>query len=455
MKQKVPISGASMTSGNISKQLITFSLPIIATNLLQQLHHVGGAAIVGQLLGRDALAAVGSVGTLIHLVLGLLIGLGNGVGIVVSQYFGATQHDRMKKAILTSITVSIAAGLFVAALGNIISPFMLRVMGFPPYIAEISLQYLRIYFIGAIPLTLFNVCLGIIRATGDSRRPLYYSTIGGTIGLSFVLFSILVLELDIVGVAWATVIGQTISAILALVRLTRLNHEYNLSYEKPLIDKTVLIRMVKIGLPIGLQGFAFALPNLYVQSHINRFGAAAMAGVAAYWTVYGFLLAVAGGLAMATVTFVGQNTGAGNINRIREGAKKALMLSIIVAIATSSLVLLFGEHGLRIFTYDPYAIAYGLQLLTMLTPFFVLFALSEVLSGVIRGVGKTTQAMIIAGVGIGGVRVIWLSITTRIWDGIDIVFMAFPIAWVTLTILTLLYYRFGKWWRDIAPRSED
>ena len=445
--------GVSMTEGKIGKQLVTFALPIIATNLLQQTYVVVDIAVVGRFLGRDALAAVGSVGSMIYLVIGILVGLGAGVGIVAAQYYGARETHLLKKTVHTAIVSSIAAGILMALVGNLIFPFLIELLNFPPYVAVMAGQYLRIYFIGVIPMLLYNVSIGIIRAMGDSRRPLYYLLISGFLNLGLNLFFILGLGWGVVSIAWATVISQTLAAILAIFRLTKLDDAYRLRLKELKPDGAVLRRILHIGFPLGVQTFFFSLPNLYIQSHINRFGAPAMAGVAAYFQIYAFLYMIAVGLSMAVVTFVGQNAGAGNIQRIREGSKVALLIASGVGVVTSALILGLTRPMLGLFTTDTEAIYYGILMMWFITPMFTLFVVSEVLNGVMRGVGRTTQAMIITGCGIGGVRVIWLLFAAPFMEGIEVVFAAFPISWAFYTLGSALYYRFGRWWRDIGTES--
>ena len=446
--------GVSMTEGKIGKQLVTFALPIIATNLLQQAYVVVDTAVVGRFLGRDALAAVGSVGSMVYLVVGILVGLGAGVGIVAAQYYGAREFSFMRRLVHTAVLSSLVAGVFMAIAGNFIFPLLMGLLDFPPYVAVLSAQYLRIYFVGLVPMMLYNVCIGIIRAMGDSRRPLYYLIISGFLNLGLNLFFILVLGLGVAAVAWATVISQTLAAALGLIHLMKLDEAYRLRLRDLKVDWFVLRRVTRVGLPLGLQTFSFSLPNLYIQANINRFGAAAMAGVAAYFQIYAFLYMIAMGLSMAVVTFVGQNAGAGNIARIREGARRALVIAICLGVVTTLAVLLFASPMLGLFTTDAYAIYYGTLMMWFITPIFTLFAVSEVLNGVLRGVGRTTQAMIITACGIGGVRVIWLFFSTRVWDGIEVVLTAFPLSWVFYVLGTILYYRFGGWWRKIDCGTE-
>ena len=443
-------SGISMTEGNITKQLVRFSLPIIAANLLQQIYTVIDTAVVGQFLGRDALAAIGSVGSLIFLIVGILVGLGNGVGIVSAQYFGAKDYDALKKTIHTAVLVSMIAGATMAVVGNLVFPLFMDILGFPPNVARLAEQYLRIYFIGVLPMLLYNVSIGMIRAMGDSRRPMYYLLVSGLLNILLNLGFVLVFEWGMLGIALSTVISQTLAAALALRRLRQIDERCCLRFRKLSIDRVVLTRFVRIGLPLGVQTLFFALPNLYIQAHINRFGAVAMAGVAAYFQVYGFLYMIAAGLSMATVTFVGQNAGAGNVGRIREGAKKALKLSLVAAVITSIFFAVFAGQILRIFTSDVDAISYGVRLMWMITPVFFLFATSEILSGVMRGVGKTTQVMLITGFCLGGARVLWLFFSTQVSSSIDVVFLTFPVGWVVLCIGSVLYFCFGRWSRHIG-----
>ena len=446
--------GFSMTEGKIGKQLLLFSLPIIAANLLQQAYVVVDTVVVGRFLGRDALAAVGSVGSMIYLVIGILVGLGAGVGIVAAQYFGAKETDRLKKTIHTAIVSSIIAGIVMAIVGNLTFPFLMGILNFPPYVAALSRQYLQIYFVGIIPMLLYNVSIGIIRAMGDSRRPLYYLLISGFLNLCLNLLFILVMGWGLVSVAWATVISQTLAAVLAILHLMRLDEAYRLRLRELRVDKAVLRRIVRLGLPLGVQTFFFSLPNLYIQSNINRFGAAAMAGVAASFQVYAFLYMIAIGLSMAVVTFVGQNAGARNVQRIREGARRAILIAFCGGLVTSLSILYFSRPLLGLFSADPEVIDFGMLMMLFTTPLFAFFATSEVLNAVIRGVGKTTQAMLITGLCIGGVRVVWLLIAMTLWDGIEVVFFAFPLSWVIYMTGSALYYRFGGWWRKVEAGTE-
>jgi len=441
--------GTLMTEGKISKLIFMFALPIIGAKLLQQMYHTVDTAVIGQFLGRDALAAVGSLSIVIQFSTGILFGISRGAGIVAAQYYGGRELALLKKTIHTSIFVSMLAGIVMALIGNLIAPSLLRFLNFPPEVAVLSLQYLRIFFIGVIPKLISLSCVGIAHAIGDSRRPMYYLLISGFINLLLNLLFIIVLGWGIASVAWATVISSTVAAILILYRITKLNDEYKFTFDRLKVDKAVLQQIIRIGLPIGLQTLTFAVPNLYVQFHINRFGEAAMAGVAAYLTIYFLLFAIVGGFSAAVSTFAGQNAGAGKVGRIRNGIRTSIIISFGISIVASVIMLSFAEPALSIFLYDSEAISYGLMMLRTLTPVFFIFGIAEVFLGAFRGLGKATQAMLISGISVGGVGVLWLFITTRIWDGISVVFLNFPVAWVALLIACIFYYRFGKWWSDI------
>lgn len=434
-----------MTEGSIGKSLLLFSIPLLIGNLFQQLYNTVDSIIVGNLVGTEALAAVGSSNSLINLIVGLFMGIATGAGVIISQYYGAKKKDKMFWAVHTSIALSIWGGAALIILGILLSPWILEMMGTPDNVMPNSVLYLRIFFCGSIFNVVYNMGAGILRAVGDSKRPLYYLCIASVVNIVLDLLFVAVFQMAITGAALATIIAQAVSAALVLYALMKDNDIYQLHLNKIRIDMKMTGRILRMGIPTGLQSAIISLSNVIVQANINRFGENAMAGCSSYMKIDGFVILPIMSFGMAAMTFVGQNIGAGKLDRVKKCIKSGLLLSEIYTITISIVLFFTGKYILAIFTPDTDVIACGITMLTALVPFYWMLTITQYLAGVFRGAGKAMMTMILLVGNMVGVRMLWVNIMTPIFPKLTTVLLGYGVSWITATICTLIYLWKGNW----------
>jgi putative MATE family efflux protein len=434
-----------MTKGNIWIQIIGFALPLLIGNLFQQLYNTADSIVVGNYIGSEALAAVGSSNSLINLIIGLFIGIATGSGIVISQYYGAKQHEKVSDAVHTAVTLAFIGGVLLIVIGIIFSPIMLRLMGTPEKVMPSSVLYLRVFFCGSLFNLFYNMGAGILRAVGDSRRPLYYLCIASVVNIVLDLVFVVGFKWGVAGVGLATILAQLTSALLVLRALLKTEKSYQLNVGKLTIKKEMMKKILHMGIPSGMQGAIISLSNVIVQANINAFGADAMAGAGAYMKVDGFVILPIMSFSMATMTFTGQNIGAGQLERVKKGVKASLVIGITYTLFVSFLLSLFGMNIIGIFSSEANVVGYGYLMLKTLVPFYWLLGIAQVLSGAFRGAGKATVAMLIMVGNMCGVRMLWVNTMTPITREIATVLMGYPISWVTVALCTLLYAWKGNW----------
>ena len=435
----------AIISGVIWKQLLLFALPLLIGNLFQQLYNTVDSVIVGNYVGKNALAAVGSSMSIINMLIGFFLGLSTGAGVIISQYYGADAKKELHDAVHTTIAMILISGVFLTFCGILFTPAILRMMGTPAEVMELSVRYLKIYFAGILSLMIYNMGAGILRAIGDSKRPLYYLIASSLVNVALDLIFVVCFKMGVAGVAYATIIAQTVSAVLIIIRLIRTTESYHLILRDLKIHKIYLLKILRVGLPAGLQQSIIAFSNVIVQSKINGFGAAAMAGCGAYTKVDAFVILPFMSLSLAGTTFVGQNIGARRYDRVRKTARASFIITLIITLTLSVLVYLFGPVILRIFTKEQDVIHYGSYMLKTLAPFYLFVAFANVCSGIIRGSGQTVIPMLIMVGTMCVVRVIWLTVMTPIMQDIMVVFLGYIITWVLCAALMLAYYLMGSW----------
>ncbi len=437
----------TLTEGSIWKGLTFFAIPIMLSNLLQQLYNTIDSAVVGTFSGSTALAAVGSTAALINLLVGFFLGLSTGTGVAYATYFGAGDQRNLKKVMESALIMSVIIGVFLTIVGVAFTPWMLEMVGTPADVMEEAITYLRIYFSGILVMLIYNVGAGIIRAGGDSRRPLYYLAASGLTNLLLDLLFVAAFDMGVAGAAWATVISQVVSAVLVVIHMMRLPESYRLRLRELRLDKKISIQLIKLAVPCGLQSSMFNISNLLVQAKINTFGSTAMAGVAAYNKIDGFLYMPTMALSLAITTFVGQNIGAGKTERVRRGIRVCVILAAVIAAVIAGVILLLGRTALRLFTDDAAVMDYGFQMMWTLAPFAWLFTPSDILGGAIRGAGSPVQVTIISALCICVFRIVWLYGLLPFIPDIQVVFWCYPVSWVVSTFCMGVYYFKGKWMR--------
>ena len=434
-----------MTQGIIWKKILLFSLPLLLGNVFQQLYNTVDSVIVGNYIGGDALAAVGTSGPIINLLVGLFMGIATGAGVVIARYFGAQDSEAVHDAVHTTLAATFLGGLFLTVVGVLLSPAVVRLIGVPENIMSDSIDYLRIYFGGIIAMMTYNMGAGILRAVGDSKTPLYFLIISSIINIILDMLFVIIFDMGVAGVAWATLIAQAVSATLIIITLCRVNTSYRVTLSHIRIKLSYLKEIIRIGLPSGLQNAIISMSNIVVQSYINSFCSAAIAGYSTYGKVDAFALMPVMSLSMAITTFTSQNIGAREFDRVRKGVKTGLLMSCGTAFVLTSLVVVFARTLLGIFTDDQQIIEYGLLTMTYQAPFYLVLGLNNTLAGILRGAGKASVPSLIMAANMCGVRILWLSILMPIFNSIIVVYLAFSVTWTTTGLCLIWYYKRSRW----------
>lgn len=434
-----------MTQGNIWKLLITFSIPLIIGNLLQQMYNNADSIIVGNFVGSNGLAAVGSGTALINLIIAFAQGAAVGAGVVVSQYIGADKKDKIKISVHTSICISIILGLILSLLGIFASPSLLIMMKTPKVVLKSSILYLQIYCGGLIFNVIYNMATGILNAAGNSKKPLVYLAIASFTNIILDLLFIKIFNLGVMGAAIATDISQAISCILAIGYLLKVKSDYKLYIKDLKINKETAVKIIKIGLPTAIQNMVISFSNVLVQSSVNAYGATAMAGYAAYLKIDGFNILPVLSISMAVTTFTGQNVGANRLDRVKKGMYSSLIMVLVYTVFIGAVLLVFSHQVLGLFTHSAQVIMYGQLVMKYFCPYYFLLGILNVLAGTVRGAGKGIPPMIILLFSMCIFRILWIKIALPFYSSIDGVFILYPISWLVGAILMILYTKFGKW----------
>ena len=434
-----------LTEGGIKRVLLSFAAPLFLSQLFQQLYNSADALIVGNFLGKEALAAVSSSGPLIHLFIGFFNGAATGAGVVISRYFGAQDRDRVRKAIHTNVLFSLLCGLFLSGVGVLLTPYILRWMGTDPSVLPQSEAYFRWYFAGAAAIVMYNALKGILTALGDSRRPLYYLIFSSVLNVILDLIFVGLLKGGVAAAAIATGLSQGISALLCLIHLLEKDQIYTLKARELRIDGPVLQEIVKIGLPTGVQMSVISIANVLVQKNINSFGADAMAACGSYAKVEGFVFLPITCFSLALTTFIGQNMGAGKLDRVKAGCRFGLLASVLAAECIGVAVFFFGSQLISLFNSDPAVLAIGQKQCRIESLFFCMLAFSHTVAGICRGAGKATVPMLVM-LGIWCVlRITYITVAMRLCHDIRLLFWAYPLTWTISAGIFFLYYRYSHW----------
>ncbi|MCF2669310.1 MATE family efflux transporter [Faecalicatena contorta] len=434
-----------MTEGSIWKKLLMYSIPLILGNLFQQLYNTVDSIIVGNYIGSEALAAVGSSGSIINLLIGFCVGASAGAGVVIAQFFGAQDKEGVRKAVHTTLAIAIAAGVVMTVVGILLVPFLLRAMGTPEEVFGQAVTYLQVYFGGIFFSVIYNMSAGILNAVGNSRRSLIYLMIAAVSNIFLDLLLVVVLKMGIVGAALATDISQLLSCIFILLFLTRSQEIYRVRLREIRFYERMPSKIIKIGLPTGIQHVVISFSNVLVQSSVNSFGAAAMAGFAAYIKIDGFNILPVMSFSTAATTFTGQNIGAGKYDRVKRGMYVSLAMGIIYTIATGILLLIFAPQVIGVFTDNQEVVTYGVYIMKFFCPFYWSLAILHVLSGTIRGTGHTLEPMLVILFSLCVFRVIWITAALSIAHQFSYVMVVYPLSWMVGMILILLYAWKGRW----------
>ena len=438
-------ASVNLTEGPIGRQIVLFTVPLLLGNVFQQFYNTADTVIVGKFVGKEALAAVGSSGALINLLVSLFMGVAVGAGVVVSRYYGAKQYEEMRATIHTTIAFGLIAGVVLTVLGVLVTPLLLRWMKTPESVMDSSVLYFRIYFAGVLTTLMYNIGSGIYRALGDSKRPLYFLIVSTIVNVALDLLFVAVLDMGIGGAAFATVMAQGLSMVLVYWKMMREDTVYRVDWRAIRIDKRFLRQILAIGLPSGIQNAVVSLSNVVVQSNINSFGDIAMAGCGAYSKLDGFALLPSSSFSLALSTFVSQNIGAREYGRAKKGAVFGLAATMVVSAAAGVFIYIAAPSLIGFFNSDPAVIRYGVLMARNIVFAYALVAYTHGMAGILRGAGLSRVPMFVM-VGCWCVlRVIWIQVMVPLTQDIRVVFWSYPITW-TFSVLILTIYFFKVDW---------
>lgn len=434
-----------MTEGNIARHLINFAIPLLVGNIFQQLYNMVDTWVVGNYVSNEAFSAVGSLGPIANMLIGIFMGLSSGAGVVISQYYGAKRYDKVQDTVHTSIVMTLVLAAIFTVVGIFMTPYMLRFMKTPDNVFLESKTYLTIYFAGIIGLMIYNIGSGILRAVGDSKRPFYFLVVSAVLNTVLDLVFVLVFHMGVAGVALATIIAQGVSAVLVLIVLLRSHTCIRLEIRHLKMHWDMLGKIIKVGIPAAIQMAITSFSNVFVQSYINFFGADCMSGWTAYAKIDQLILLPMQSLALSSTTFVGQNLGRNQVDRAKQGIRISLFMSIAATLILMLPVMLFAPSLVAFFNSKTEVIEYGTMMLRWLSPFYVLCCVNQIYSGALRGAGDSRAPMIILLCSFVLFRQAYLYIMANyISNTIIPIGMAYPAGWLVASVLTLIYFKKAK-----------
>ena len=440
MKQKTQNIN-QITEGIIWRQLLLFFFPIVFGTFFQQLYNTIDTVIVGQFVGKAALASVGGSATqLINLVVGFF----TGASVVIAQFFGAKDERSVKESLHTAYAFSILGSIVISALGIGLAPQLLRWMNTPEELLADSTLYLRIYFAGILFVFIFNVGSSILRAVGDSKNPLYYLIACCFINIFLDLLFVIVFHLGVAGVAYATFLSQAISALLVTHKLMTSHSILTLKIRDIRLHKNVLKSQLWIGLPAGFQSVMYSISNVIIQAALNRFGTDTVAAWSAYGKLDAIFWMVSGAIGISITTFVGQNYGARKYDRVHKSVRICLGIDSIISVILIVFLMLFRVPLFRLFTQDPSVIRIGSDMLALITPCYIFFVFIEVLAGALRGMGDVMIPTLITLLGVCVLRLIWIAVVLQISPTVNAIIYSYPVTWIATAVLFIIYYLYKK-----------
>ncbi len=428
------------TSGPLFKQILQFVIPLIISSNLQLLYNAVDVIVIGQFEGEEALAAVGSTGALTHLIVTIFLGLSIGTSVIMSKYYGQNDPEGMYRTTHTSIAVSFLGGAIVTIVGVFASKPLLQLMGSPENVIGLSTTYMQIIFLGMIPNLVYNFGSALMRALGDTRRPLYFLMISGVVNVVLNLLFVIVFKLGVAGVALGTIISQTCSMTLVLIALKGNSNYWSLRFKELKIYKDELIQIAKIGIPAGIQGMMFSIANVMIQSSINSFQSAVMAGTAASNSIESFIYVSMNSFHQAAVTFTSQNMGVKNYDRVKKVLKYCLLLVIAVCAIMGSIAMIFGKELISLYNDDPQVVEYGLIKLSIIASTYFMCGIMDVFAGQLRGMGYGFSTMIIVVCGVCVARIIWIYTVFAHFNTLEVLFYSYPITWTLTAFAYLIFY---------------
>lgn len=434
-----------LTQGNIVKSIIWFSIPLLVGNLFQQLYNAVDSYVVGNYVGKAALAAVGASTPVINMLIGFFMGIATGAGVVIAQYYGANDTKRMRKSIHSSMALTLVMAMLLTIIGLVCTNPLLHAIGVPSDVFDQASQYLAIYFGGITFTLIYNMGAGILRAIGDSKRPLYFLVIASVINIILDFLFVKVFQWGVAGAGVATLIAQGISAVMVVFILMYTKESYQLVIKEISFDKEMLTRIIKIGLPTGIQQSIVSLSNVIVQSYVNVYGSSVIAGYSVTVKIDGFVNLPLQAFNMAVTTFVGQNIGAKKYDRVKKGAYITYILATITIGIFVVVMYFFGKDFIAIFNQEKEVIEAGRLMQLIFLPFYLFLPINQIINGVLRGAGKSTIPMYIMVFSFVILRQIYLFIITRFTSSVAYVFFGWPVTWIVSSIIFLVYYYKVDW----------
>lgn len=465
MEQKVELKKKSKTkneidmcNGPILKKMLIFTLPLMCSSMLQLLFNAADIIVVGRFAGDTALAAVGSTTSLVLLLSNLFIGLSVGANVLAARYFGAGRGNELSKTVHTSLLLSMISGVILTTMGILLAKPILQMMDTPDTVINLSVLYLRIYFLGMPAMLLYNFGSAILRAKGDTKRPLIYLSIAGVLNVSLNLVLVIVFNLGVAGVGIATATSQFVSASLMLRCLSKEKGGFRFSVKKLKIHKDKLIAILQIGLPAGVQSTLFSLSNVLIQASINSFGDVAMAGSAAAGNIEGFVYVAMNAFYQASITFTSQNVGAGKYHRVKPIMIRAVACVTVTGLVLGNLAYGFGNVLLLFYTTSPAVVVEGLRRLSYVSAWYFLCGIMDTLVGVLRGLGYSIVPMIVSLVGACGLRIVWIMTIFQIpmYHSLDTIYLSYPVTWlITAGTHFICYLVITKKMKDKILKSKQ
>ena len=444
----------NLTEGSIWRKILFFALPILLGQIFQQLYNTFDSLIVGKFLGDQALAAVSSSGSLIFMLVGFFQGVAIGAAVIIAKEYGAKNYKTMRLAIHTDVAFGLTAGMLLTVLGVVFTPTILRWMNTPADVLPQSVEYFRFYFCGAIFTVMYNIFVGILQAVGDSRHPLYYLILSSLVNVVLDLILVGGFRLGVGAAALATTISQGLSAILCLIQLLRSNGEYKLRLREIGFHWNSLKNIIRFGLPSGIQNSVIALANLVVQTNINGFGQAAMAGCGAYFKIEGFAFLPVTCFAQALTTFVGQNLGARRYDRVKKGVRFGMICSMSLAEVIGITFWLLAPVLVGLFSNSQEVVAFGVQQARVEALFYCMLAMAHCIAGIMRGAGKATVPMFTM-LGFWCVlRVTYITVALHFYQDIRVVFSAYPLTWCSSCVVFFLYFLKADWMHNFERQEK-
>ncbi len=429
-----------MCNGPLFKKILVFSIPLMLSGVLQLLFNAADIVVVGRFAGNEALAAVGSTSSLINLLVNLFIGLSVGANVLVARFYGAGQKKELSEMVHTAVLTSLISGVILVFAGLILAKPALSLMGTPDDVINQAALYMRIYFLGMPAMMAYNFGSAILRAVGDTKRPLYYLLIAGVVNVALNLFFVIVLHMGVAGVAVATAVSQVISALLVLRCLRESEGDYKLNIKALHIYKDKLLKMMQIGLPAGIQGALFSISNVLIQSSVNSFGSVAMAGNTAASNIEGFVYVAMNTLYQTAISFAGQNYGAKNYKRIGKILLICQGLVFAIGVVLGNAAYFFGDVLLRLYTPDMKVISYGMRRMAVICTAYCLCGMMDVMVGIMRGMGYSVVPMLVSLTGACLFRIVWVYTVFRQIPTLECLYVSYPISWGLTFVVHLICF---------------